>query len=706
MPTEKLELIIDALNYAGAELDELKKDLGGIDQAAGQASKGGLAALKSGWIAASAAAVGFGLAAKKAYDFTKQGAQLELEQERFDRLALSIGTNGEALRADLIPAMRGMMSESEGVAMAAQMMSLGLAQSHEEAVRLTRVASALDMPMNQLVLTLTNMTDMRFDSLNMSVDGFWEKVDKLKQTMSDKDAFRMAFLDQAEGQIDKVGDAADSNVGKIKGLESAVADLINEAKREISPIIIPIVVEVTELIRGHQEVEGYIDQIESAYGQGLISAQERVDMINAGEAKWADSLALIETRTRILSVEQDHATLSSKNFNDELHRGFLEVAGVDRELSDFISTTKMAAGALDEGLGAGILPGYRHWEDLIPPQSELPTVYIPAKLQFEQGTADMGLFQDVPLFQQGDNLAQDFSQHILDMMGNSTQMTGEFENWSNLMKEFNPEMAAAYDTSFAWNQLVAQSDKGLESGAYSAEWLAASMDDMLASIGPTGDAATAIGAALGGLPIPAGQLSAALDNSMAALAEGATPVEALKTGMGELKISGEEWEQAVMKVTEDMQAGVSAQEAIKGLQEEIAAKMEELEKPAELTAEDEATPILEPLVNMVREWTGVHTAYFVAEFEDGGRVPTSTNRGYTPTGGGAFGLDTIVPPSYLNDTAYYAASAGERVQITRPGESAAGGGASDAILRQLAAMIRDLPGEISRSVRDSMLMGV
>ena len=144
-------------------------------------------------IAVTAAAAGVAL--KKIYDMGKAGAGLEFTAIKFDRLAESIGTTGDALRDDLADATDGLMSKAEQMQLAGDLMSLGLAKTHDEAVRLSTVASQLGMNMNQLVLTLTNQTTMRFDALGIAVDGFDDKVAKLKQTgMSASDAFKEAFM--------------------------------------------------------------------------------------------------------------------------------------------------------------------------------------------------------------------------------------------------------------------------------------------------------------------------------------------------------------------------------------------------------------------------------------------------------------------------------------------------------------------------------
>lgn len=163
---------------------------------------------------------------EKAFAFGEAGANLEYTRAKFDRMATAIGSSGERLLEKLKTVTRGMVSESELVESALNFMALGLVKNEDEAVRLTKIAGALNMNMNQLVLTLTNQTTMRFDALGVAVDGFDEKVAALKKTGMDTNAaFTEAFLQQAEDQIARVGEVADSSVAPFKRLEVATKDL-------------------------------------------------------------------------------------------------------------------------------------------------------------------------------------------------------------------------------------------------------------------------------------------------------------------------------------------------------------------------------------------------------------------------------------------------------------------------------------------------
>lgn len=205
-----------------------------------------------------AVATGAALALKKLYETAREGAEIEYTAIKFERLSNSIGTTSDALLGKLREATRGTISDMEAMGLASDLLSLGLAKNADEAVRLARVQSGLSMDMNQLVLTLTNQTTMRFDQLGVSVDGFKEKVAALEaQGYSTNDAFKEAFLQQAEAQLEKVGNAADENIGAFKRLEAQMKNNIDSAKVLSSEALAPVIrylADSTEKINRNKDI--------------------------------------------------------------------------------------------------------------------------------------------------------------------------------------------------------------------------------------------------------------------------------------------------------------------------------------------------------------------------------------------------------------------------------------------------------------------
>jgi len=257
----------------GADTSGLKKGLQEAKAGLAGAAKGADSAGTSikGMITKVGAAVGVlaavGAAAKKAFDLGAEGTQLEYAAGKFDRLTDAIGGTSDALLIDLRKATKGTLSDARLMAGAGDLMALGLANSYDEVIRLSRVVGGLGMDMNQLVLTLTNQTTMRFDALGVSVDGFDAKVAKLKKTgMSANDAFKEAFLQQAEAQLEKIGDKADTGAGAIARMEASSENLANSFKLRLAPAAVAVANTLNDILTNGQPAKDAIDGQARAVG--------------------------------------------------------------------------------------------------------------------------------------------------------------------------------------------------------------------------------------------------------------------------------------------------------------------------------------------------------------------------------------------------------------------------------------------------------
>lgn len=253
----------DGVEQAGKEVENFGKRLNST-----------LDTINKSVVAVAAAGATFG----KAFDLAKEGASLEFTEQRFSRLAAAAGTTAAALEGDLKRATNGLVSDSQLVASATDFMALGLAKTHDETVRLTRVAGALDADMNQLVLTLTNQTTARFDALGVSVDGFDDKVNDLIATgLSAEDAFNEAFLRQAEEQIARTGDVADSSLASYQKLEAQIENVTDALKRMLASRnegLIGGVANVIEVVTENQAA------LNEAVERGVITQEEYNDITN------------------------------------------------------------------------------------------------------------------------------------------------------------------------------------------------------------------------------------------------------------------------------------------------------------------------------------------------------------------------------------------------------------------------------------------
>lgn len=222
------------VDYQGeAEVLKAQRDLREVDDSAKQAQSGlegasggfgrvatAAGAIGVGVVAAGAAFRGLAGAAEAAWGQIDRGADLALQKQQFDALAESIGTTAEALETDLNGAMNGLVSNADQISGAAQLISLGLAKTHEEAVALSEVSGKLNWDMQVLGLTIANQSTARLDSLGLSIESVKGKMAELTASgMSADEAFKWAIIEAGREKIGILGDVSETTAGKIQQLQ-------------------------------------------------------------------------------------------------------------------------------------------------------------------------------------------------------------------------------------------------------------------------------------------------------------------------------------------------------------------------------------------------------------------------------------------------------------------------------------------------------
>lgn len=176
-----------------------------------------------------------GNAIKVAYAAAREGAAIEYAAVKFDNLSRSIGTTSSALLMDLRSAVKGTMSDVELMAGASDMLALGLAKSHDQAVRLTAVAGALGWNMAQLTLTITNETTMRLDSLGLSVESVKGRYEALKAAGIDgQQAMTQAVIEAGEAMVNLQGHIGDTTLGAFQKMEASQANFFATLKADLA----------------------------------------------------------------------------------------------------------------------------------------------------------------------------------------------------------------------------------------------------------------------------------------------------------------------------------------------------------------------------------------------------------------------------------------------------------------------------------------
>jgi hypothetical protein len=201
---------------------------GGPIAAAGNAWRG----MATGLAVASAAFVGVGLAAQQAYATLRAGAELQTTTERFGKLAAQINSTSDALLGKLRTATRGMIADSELMAAASDLVSLGLTRTEDQTVRLASVAGQLGWNMQALIMEMNNMTGLRLDALGLQMDAVKAKAKELEAAgMSAKDAWAEAIIQAGEARLD-VGGVSEAEQA-FKKAEAAATNFKNSVLESI-----------------------------------------------------------------------------------------------------------------------------------------------------------------------------------------------------------------------------------------------------------------------------------------------------------------------------------------------------------------------------------------------------------------------------------------------------------------------------------------
>lgn len=304
---------------------------------------------------------------KQVYDLGKAGAELQYAEVRFERLAERINTTGDALLGKLHDATEGTLSDAQLMAGAGDLMSLGLAKSEDQVIRLSRVIAGLGMDMNQLVLTMSNQTTMRFDQLGVAVDGFDEKVENLKKTgMSANDAFNEAFLQQAEEQLEKVGNKADETIGDFQRFEAALANISDVAKKEAAPAIGSVVGAMADLLEQGAKNSAY-----SQITKGMSDIERGAYLASMAASDWNDaqreamhasedlteaveeSIEPIDT-SAMAAWEAEQAAKAAADAYDEYWRNVNASAEASRNLQSAQEDLALAQANFNAGMGQDI----------------------------------------------------------------------------------------------------------------------------------------------------------------------------------------------------------------------------------------------------------------------------------------------------------------------------------------------------------------
>jgi len=298
--------------------DKMRSVLGGIALAAGTAG----AAM---------------YAAKKAFDFGKEGAQIEKVRDTFDSLTTSIGETSGAIISDLRNATAGMVADTELMASANRFLSMGLANTGDEASKLANIAVTLGAAMGkdatgameEFALLLSNQSIPRLDTFGISAGRVRERIIELQaanEGMSRETAFMTAVMDEAQISMTKLG--GDVPVDEFTKFEVQLKNVNDEIKVLAAQNLGPVIGALVTILNTN-------------------SLKNRFEGLGYSATEWA---GLLMDADNELGVFNDHTAVLTKTI------GYLEAGlkGSNKELIQWAS----AAVAADQR-AAGMNKYYR-----------------------------------------------------------------------------------------------------------------------------------------------------------------------------------------------------------------------------------------------------------------------------------------------------------------------------------------------------------
>lgn len=234
---ESLRYMIKAAWEGARAVDQAERDIRDLGDAGEETARRSRLSFESIGKAAAIGGVaiaGAAMAAREAWQLLGEGAELEAAEDRFGRLAESIGSTSDSMMTRLRDATKGMATDAELVASASEIMSLGLQDTEDGVVRLATVAGNLGWDMQQVIMTMANNSTMRLDSLGLSIEDVQTKMRALEEQGIDADkAFDLAVIEAGEEKYRLLGDAADTTAGKMKIFETAIRNAQDEFKLEL-----------------------------------------------------------------------------------------------------------------------------------------------------------------------------------------------------------------------------------------------------------------------------------------------------------------------------------------------------------------------------------------------------------------------------------------------------------------------------------------
>lgn len=290
-----LEILITAKDEASGKLGGLFDALGGIGKGAG--------------IAVGALGAAGGAVVKIAGDLAMSAAPAEQVQKTFENLASSIGEEAVPMLEELRGATRGMVADTDLMQASNKFMSMGLAESSEEAAALAEMATQLGSAMGQdattsmsdFALMLANQSIPRLDNFGISSGKVRERIEELMaadENMTREQAFMTATMEEGAIAMSRVGEQSGTTASTMATMQATLENLKTSIGTALLPILASLAQALTPLL---EELGPPLIEVATQVGE-VITSDVIPALVPIVEALIPPLLAMLPSLVSLFSV--------------------------------------------------------------------------------------------------------------------------------------------------------------------------------------------------------------------------------------------------------------------------------------------------------------------------------------------------------------------------------------------------------------------
>jgi hypothetical protein len=304
-------------------------------------------------------------AASAAFEMAKLGAGAERMETAFTDLASQAGGSADEMLAALQRATEGTVSNAALISSANRGILLGLGANAEQWEDLAEVARyrsramgiSMTQALNDIVTGLGRESRLILDNLGIIVDV--EKVtsdyaatlgttaDKLTETQR-KQALLNSVIEDGKAKIEASGGLTKDAADEVEALGAAWANLKEELGKQIAPVVIPIIQEITQVIvEGDTGLGRYQADMNAKLTEGFVTTEQAA----AATLKYGNAWETVGTQVAGVGTEVQDVAGKLAAWD----AGFRQAGASANNIRKIIAGINYDLGNLDlDELGAGL----------------------------------------------------------------------------------------------------------------------------------------------------------------------------------------------------------------------------------------------------------------------------------------------------------------------------------------------------------------